>query len=213
MQLAPPARSAGPRFPVVWRDGEGASAVGELIVERDVLRFEGSSGGEPVATRIPFADVREVRVARAPERPSGRPTVVLECDSAPFYVEPVGAGLLGEMTSLLTVLHEEGARRVDHVAVVVPLRAGMEERVAELLDSGPPIELAVRGIVSHQVFVGAREAVFVFGGPDVRAVLERAIGDPALWRAGLAWRNVMAGRPRVVECSFSWTAPVAVDGL
>jgi len=61
--------------------------------------------------------------------------------------------------------------------------------------------------------VGAREAIFVFGGPDVRAVLERAVGNPALWRAGLAWRSVMAGRPRVLECSFSWTAPVAVDGL
>ena len=213
MQLAPPARFTAPHFPVVWRDGAGSSAVGELIVERDVLRFEGSSGGEPAATHIPFADVREVRVARASERPNGRPTVVLERDAAPFYVEPVGAGLLGEMTSLLTVLHQEGARRADHVAVVVPLRAGVEARVGELLESGPPFELAVRGIRSHQVYVGGREAVFVFGGPDVRGVLERAIGDPALWRAGLAWRNVMAGRPRVIECSFSWTAPSAFDGV
>jgi hypothetical protein len=213
MQLAPPARSAAPHFPVVWREGDHASAVGELIVERDVLRFEGSSGGEPASARVLFTEIREVRVARAPERPNGRPTVVLERDSAPFSVEPVGAGLLGEMASLLTLLHEEGARRAKHVAVVVPLRVGTEERIAELLESGPPFELAVRGIRSHQVHVGPREAVFVFGGPDVRAVLERAIGDPALWRAGLAWRNVMAGRPRVVECSFSWTAPPGVDGL
>jgi hypothetical protein len=56
--------------------------------------------------------------------------------------------------------------------------------------------------------VGEHEAVFVFGGPGVHEVLERAVRDPALWRAGLAWRNVMAGKPRLLDCAFSWSAPV-----
>jgi hypothetical protein len=213
MTRAPSVPSPARRFPVVWRDGDGetASAAGELIVERDVVRFEGSRAGELADAQVRFADVRDVRIARsAPER-KGRPTIVLDRDSTPLYVEPIGAGLLGEIASLLTALREEGARRSDHVAVVLPLRAGMEQRVLELVDSGPPFKLEGRGIVTHQVYVGGREAIFVFGGPDVRGVLERVVGDPALWRAGLAWRDAMAGRPRVLECAFSWAAPVAGD--
>jgi hypothetical protein len=213
MPLAP-APVAAPRFPVVWREGDAVSAVGELVVERELLRFEGARAGEQVEARLRFVEVRGVRVARrAPERLNGRPTIVLDRESAsPFYIEPVGAGLLGEMASLLTVLREEGVRRTEHVAVIVPLRKGKEQQAASLVESGPPFELAGTGIQSHQVYVGEREAVFVFGGQDLHGVLERAIHDPALWQAGLAWRNVMAGRPRLVECSFSWSAPVEHNG-
>jgi len=212
MSLAP-ALVAAPRFPVVWREGEGGAAVGELVVEREVLRFEGARAGQEVVARLRFADVQGVRVARrAPERLNGRPTIVLDRGSAPaFFVEPVGANLLGEIAALLTMLREEGARRTEHVAVIVPLRQGKEGRVASLLESGPPFELAGTGIRNHEVFVGEREAVFVFGGLGVHEVLERAIHDPALWRAGLAWRNVMAGKPRLLDCAFSWSAPVGLD--
>ena len=200
------------RFPVVWREGDGDPAVGELIVARDVLRFEGARGGAEAGAQIRFSDVRGVRVARrAPERRNGRPTIVIDRDTTPFYLEPVGAGLLGEIASLLTMLREKEARPTDHVAVIVPLRKGTESRAASLVALGPPFDLVGTGIRSHQVYVGGQEAIFVFGGPDVHDVLERTLADPALWRAGLAWRNVIAGRPRMLRCSFSWAAPVALD--
>jgi hypothetical protein len=201
---------AAPRFPVVWREGEGAAAVGELVVEREVVRFEGARAGRAVEAELRFVDVQNVRVARrAHERLNGRPTIVLDRGSAPpLFVEPVGANLLGEIASLLTMLHEEGGRRTEHVAVIVPLRRGNTARVASLVESGPPFELAGTGIRSHEVFVGEHEAVFVFGGPAVHDVLERALREPVLWRTGLAWRNVMAGKPRLLDCSFSWSAPV-----
>jgi hypothetical protein len=205
-----PATVAAPRFPVVWREGDGAAAVGELVVEREVLRFEGARAGSAVDAELRFVDVQDVRVARrAAERLNGRPTIVLDRGSAPpLFVEPVGANLLGEIAALLTMLREEGARRTEHMAVIVPLRRGKSARVASLLESGPPFELAGTGIRSHEVFVGEHEAVFVFEGSAVHDVLERAIRDPALWRAGLAWRNVMAGKPRLLGCAFSWSAPV-----
>jgi hypothetical protein len=201
---------AAPRFPVVWREGEGAAAVGELVVERELMRFEGARAGRAVEAELRFVDVQDVRVARrAPERVDGRPTIVLDRRSAPpLFVEPVGANLLGEIAALLTRLHEEGGRRTEHVAVIVPLRRGESARAAGLVESGPPFELSGMGIRSHEVFVGEHEAVFVFGGPAVHDVLERAIRDPALWRAALAWRNVMAGKPRLLDCAFSWSAPV-----
>jgi hypothetical protein len=209
MPLAP-VLVAAPRFPVVWREGEGGAAVGELVVEREVLRFEGARAGQAVEAELRLVDVQGVRVARrATERLNGRPTIVLDRGSAPpLFVEPVGASLLGEIAALLTMLREEGARRTEHVAVIVPLRRGKAGRAASLVEAGPPFELAGTGIRNHDVFVGEHEAVFVFGGPGVHEVLERAVRDPALWRAGLAWRNVMAGKPRLLDCAFSWSAPV-----
>ncbi len=207
---ATPLHAARNRYPVVWREDGQEPAAGELVVDRDVLRFYGVRSGDPVEARLRFAEVRAVRVARRKgERLNDRATIVLDRGAAgPFLVGPLGAGLLGEITALLTVLHEEGTIRAEHVAVLVPLRRGTAATVRELVAEGPPFDLEAAGIRQHEVYVGDREAVFVFRGPDVRSVLEHALSDPAFWKAGLAWRNVLAGRPQLLDSAFGWTAPV-----
>jgi len=103
------------------------------------------------------------------------------------------------------------------LAVVVPLKPNCLVRAAKLLQAGPPLDPAALGLTSHQVYLREREAVFVFRGPNVSAGVGKAMRSPALWRAGLAWQDCIAGRPsihRSIETvsseatpDYSWSAP------
>jgi hypothetical protein len=57
------------------------------------------------------------------------------------------------------------------VAVIVPLKVGHDDRAKEPVAQGPPFDPAALGLERHEVFVTAREAVFVFAGPHVREKL------------------------------------------
>jgi hypothetical protein len=52
------------------------------------------------------------------------------------------------------------------VVVVVPLKAGVRDRVRELLEMGPPFDPEAAGLDRHQVFLTDQEAVFLFEAPD-----------------------------------------------
>jgi hypothetical protein len=106
----------------------------------------------------------------------------------------------------------------EQVAVIVSLRKGSVAKAKELIAQGPPFDPALFGLSRHEVFVGGREAVFVFTGPHVRDKLARATRNPTLWLAGLAWTACVAGRPRLssardagpeadTEPVYSWVAP------
>ncbi|MEZ5102698.1 MAG: hypothetical protein R3C15_23460 [Thermoleophilia bacterium] len=90
------------------------------------------------------------------------------------------------------------------VAVVCPLRPGAAETARVLVAEGPPFDLAGAGIVRHVVFVGEQEAVFVFEGAEARGAVERLATNPGVWRAAAAWRDLLAGRPRLLDASFAW---------
>lgn len=94
---------------------------------------------------------------------------------------------------------------MQRLVVVVPLAEGAEEQARELLEQGPPFELGDTQYVRHEVFLTAREAVFVFeAGDDEPATLSVRAADPSLWRTAAAWRPLMAGRPRIAETVFAW---------
>lgn len=90
------------------------------------------------------------------------------------------------------------------VAVVCPLRPGAAETARVLVAEGPPFDLAGAGIARHLVLVGEEEAVFVFEGPEARGAVERLATSPGVWRAAAAWRDLLAGRPRLLEPAFAW---------
>jgi len=102
------------------------------------------------------------------------------------------------------------------VAVVVPLRAGAHVTAKVLVEQGPPVDLEDTGLDRHEVFLTEHEAIFLFEGADPRRAVERMVGDAAVWRAGVAWRECLGGKPRLVEPAFVWAReaePLHVPGL
>ena len=215
-------RQTPARYAVEFRDGDGAPAAGALVVTGGGLLLTGRGRGEPrepVELSIPRIELIRVRIGRQPaERLHGYSTIVLERRSAaPVLVAPFGVSLLHEVADLLASLTEPAAAEsaaVERIALVVPLRRGWKTRVRELVALGPPFEPSALGLRRHDVFLGDRDVVFVFEAPTVRRAVEHALTEPGLWRAGVAWRSCIAGRPHLAtsdedpaagrELVFSW---------
>jgi hypothetical protein len=193
------------RFAVIFRAGT-ARAAGRLDVERDRLLLQGRSAAGELALEIPFADLREVRVAHRPgERLNGYRTIVLERNTGPaVQVAPLGVAFVPEIVSLLSSLTQ---RDGDVLAVRVALREGCLGRARALLAKGPPLDPASLGLSSHAVYLREGEAVFVFRGKDVRGQVGKAMGHPAVWRAGLAWQRCFAAAPQIVDIADVWLEP------
>ena len=90
---------------------------------------------------------------------------------------------------------------MSRLVVVAPLRPGGDARARELLDEGPPFDLADSPFDWHEVFVTPQEVVFVFEGNET---LSLTAGDPAIMRAAKAWADCLDGRPRIARSAFSW---------
>ena len=65
------------------------------------------------------------------------------------------------------------------------------------------------------MYLSETAAVFVFRGPNVRALVGETARRPAVWKAGLAWQPCFAGPPQVIdlanlepdaELAYCWTA-------
>ena len=93
---------------------------------------------------------------------------------------------------------------MSRLVVIAPLRPGGDARARELLDEGPPFDLADSPFDSHEVFVTPQEVVFVFEGATAGETLNLAAEDPRLWRAAKAWADCLDGRPRIARSAFSW---------
>jgi hypothetical protein len=189
------------RYPVVFRAGTSVPTAGGLVVDDRHFMLVGGSVDEPSELSIPYSELRDVRVGRtSEERLNGRPTLVLARNEAPIIqVAALGFGLLHELADLLVTLVNQQTDGNEQVAVVVPLKQGCVERAKDLVAHGPPFDPAALGLERHEIFVTSREAIFVFVGPNVRETLRQATQNPGLWRAGLAWRACIAGRPRLTN--------------
>ena len=94
---------------------------------------------------------------------------------------------------------------MSRLVVIAPLAEGMRETARLLVADGPPFDPEETTLERHDVFLTEREAVFVFEGPQARAAVERLVGDPGVWRSASAWKDCLAGRPRLADEAFSWT--------
>ena len=140
-----------------------------------------------------------MRIGRdARERLDGYATVVLvRRNEAPLLVAPLGSVLLHEIADLLAALSAERTEVADEIDLIVPLRADAQQRVRELIAQGPPFDPAALNLRRHQVLLGPEDVIFAFEGPQIRQSLERTLSQPVLWKAGVAWRRCIAGRPRI----------------
>ena len=207
----------GPTYPVVWREGDGPLRTGKLELVDGRIVLEGSEAKGALARRsVAYADLAEVRVGRgAAERLGNRPSLILEHRAGPQIrigeISGLGSAVFDIGHVLAELLSPEGAT-ARRLAVVVPIRKGARDRTSELIRKGAPFDPEASPLESHRVFLTDREAVFLFEGPDVKGFLEQLARTPKAWLAAGAWKDCIAGKPRVAEEEYSWTRRPRLGG-
>ena len=197
-------------YAVIWRNGTDPTYAGKLELGETVLHLRGSSSGGTLDRRsIPYSDIGAVRIVRSPsDRLNGSPTVVLDRRAAAsISIAAVnGIGIVFELGDVLAELAAKEATASSRVVVVVPIRRGARERVRHLIAAGPPFDPESMPLEHHRVFVTEREAVFLFEGPDVRTSIEQLVRRPRVWKAAAAWKDCLAGPPRIADEPYSWVS-------
>lgn len=195
-------------YAVAWREESGPIHAGKLELGERRLSLEGSGPrGSLARRRIVYDDLTGVRIGRAPaDRMDGRPSVILDRRTAPpISIAAIGgAGVVFELAAVLADLASEQAASTPRVVVVVPIKPGAAERARRLIRAGPPFDLEKIPLERHHVFVTDREVVFLFEGEDARAAVELIARSPGVWKAAAAWKDCVAGRPRLAEEGYSW---------
>jgi hypothetical protein len=98
------------------------------------------------------------------------------------------------------------AQQPTRVAVVAPIKYGAYSEARKLIEAGPPFDPTVTPLDSHDVFLTDTEVVFVFEGVGVREAVEALLEDVAVWQALVPWQQYLAGRPRLAEGLYHWSA-------
>ena len=200
-------------YAVTWQKADKVSRSGRLELQSRALAFEGSNGDGAGTETIPYDDVTGVQIARSPgDRLLGRQTLVLERRSGdPIRIASiVHPGIISELAERLASLHLADESTSTRAVVVLPLVEGASDRAAELLRGGPPFDPDEVGLGRHQVFLTESEAIFLFEAESSKAA-DRLLSDDRLWAAAAAWKDVVAGPPRLAEDAFSWSRPKRTD--
>lgn len=193
----------------MWREGEGPLHTGKLELADSLIVLEGSEAGGALARlSLAYADLVEVRIGRsAEERIGGGPSLVLERRSRPplRIGEIAGLGSIVDLGHVFAELLGQPQATVTHVAVVVPIRKGKRDRAQALIQGGAPFDPEESTLECHRIYLTDREAIFLFEGPDVKHFLGGLARTPEAWQAATAWKDVIAGTPRVAEEKYAWT--------
>lgn len=200
-------------YAVKWREPSGHTFLGRLEFGSTALVLEGRNGSESAVVRtIAFDELRGFRLAQATgERLDDQPTLVVERPGGDFLVTStvVHAGVLQELVHRLSELRLLGPRRA---TVVVPLKEGAVEQARQLAAQGPPFDPVDTMLVRHQLLLTASEAIFIFEA-DSELALEALLGRVDLWAAAAAWRDIVAGAPRLAEVAYAWERPAQLSGV
>jgi hypothetical protein len=194
-------------YGVVWREGAQPLARGKLELLPRGLKLDGLAGSDRVTREIPYDDLAGVHVGRSTgERLDGHATLVLEPAGADSISLAAVAqpGVIGELAERLAELRLDTSRKT---AIVVPLKDGSREAAQALLESGPPFDPTLTALERHEVFLGEREAIFVFDSPVGIESLQPLLEDADVWRGLAAWGELLDGTPRFAEAAFSWSKP------
>jgi hypothetical protein len=194
-------------YGVVWREGDEPLARGKLELLARALRLDGLSGTGPVSREIAYEGLAGVHVGRSPaERLNGQSTLVLEpASGASISLAAVAQpGIVGELAERLAELRLATGTKT---AILLPLQEGVRAEARALLESGPPFDPAETRLERHEVYLGEREALFVFESPLGVEALEPLLEEAGFWRRAAAWGDLLDGAPRVVEGVYSWSKP------
>lgn len=197
--------SSATSYAAIWAEAEDAPCCGSVALAAEGLAISGAPTPPAAEARlVRYADVIAVEVVRDPSlRLNGYPTLRIERRGAPpLRVSTIGLGVLGELNELLaTVIASEQPQLI---GIVVPLRKRAFADAAELIEQGPPFDLAAAGIERHDVLLSESEAIFVFEGKHVDEAVQRLVRDPSVWQATAGWARLIAGPPRLAAQRFGW---------
>lgn len=93
---------------------------------------------------------------------------------------------------------------MQRLAVIAKLKPDAEERAAELIKEGPPFDPEGTGFQRHSVYLTSDEAVFVFEGGLLNALLQSVLQAPETSARFHAWEPLLDGMPRVAREAYSW---------
>ena len=99
---------------------------------------------------------------------------------------------------------------MQRVAVIANLKPDKAERARELVAAGPPFDPDELGFERHHVYVSEGQAVFVFEGARVDALVRRLAEAGGGHEAFAAWEPLIQGLPQLAHEAYFWErAPVA----
>jgi hypothetical protein len=210
MSFGSSTRDGAVEYAVAWSDAGHQRHLGRARVEDHALVLEGTPpGGVRRTIRIPTVDMTAVGLNRW--RPS--PAVAVESPQGEIVVELLlgGWGAAHQLENAIAAARAEApeqpcgeaAATPEQVTVVAEIRPGKRADLERALAEGSPFDLPFEGFEHHEVFVGDREAVFVFTGPGAAAELRRLAATPELFRHAIHMADVLAA-PRLLERRFQW---------
>jgi len=98
---------------------------------------------------------------------------------------------------------------MERLVVVAKLKPNAAGRAAKLVAVGPPFDPAEAGLTRHSVYLGGREAIFLFEGPRVEELVRAIVDDPVRSAAFSAWGPLLDGSPGLAREADHWTAGVS----
>jgi hypothetical protein len=109
----------------------------------------------------------------------------------------------GVVPELVGRLAEQSLLAPRRAIAVLPLKEGALEHARELAAKGPPFDPAASGLTRHRLLLTSHEAIFEFESANHDA-LEALLAQVDLWAAAAAWRDLIAGPPRLAEVAYAW---------
>jgi hypothetical protein len=92
------------------------------------------------------------------------------------------------------------------IAFVAEIRPGRKAELERLLAAGPPFDLAGAGFEHHRVFVGDRDAVFLFEGVNPLKAVQALATQRALTKQITHMMGILSA-PRFLGEVYAWDRP------
>jgi len=194
-------------YAVKWREPDGKTYLGRLAFGARALNLAGRQRDRPVIDRqFGYEEILSLRIgSRGVDRLDDRPALVLERADGRYLVASagMGAGIVQEVAERLAGFRGAAQRRA---TVVVPLKPGALAGVRELVAQGPPFDPAQTALTQHQLLLTEQEAIFVFDTQSEEGLIE-LLGQLDILAAAVAWRDFVAGAPRLAAVAYVWERP------
>jgi hypothetical protein len=193
-------------YSVLWQQADGDVVSGRLQLLPLGFRFTPAKGGA-AGEEVHYEDLAAIRIGTQPvDELDGKPAVVIERRAGPSVriASVAKRSLASELARGLESLALGGEMAPARLLVIVPLKKGAASAAERLLRSGPPFAPAQAGLERHEAYLTANEAVFVFESLEGEATLKALLASAPVWEAAPAWRELIAGPPRVAEAAYAW---------
>ena len=194
-------------YAVKWREPDGQTYLGRLALGARTLGLEGRQRDGPAVSRqISYEGILSLRIgSRGADRLDGQAALVVERADGRYYVSSAGMGRASSRRSP-NVSQTTAVQRGSRATVVVPLKTGALAGVRELVAQGPPFDPARTALTQHQLLLTEHEAIFVFETQSEDG-LKALLGQLNILAAAIAWRDLVAGPPRLAAVAYAWERP------